>query len=82
MLAETTIYSRLSDIFHNVFDDDSIVVSSALSAQDVDGWDSLTHIRLLTTVERAFGMKFSTSEISRLQDVGDMVALIKLKAPG
>ncbi|MGA3372642.1 MAG: acyl carrier protein [Terracidiphilus sp.] len=48
-----------------------------LSAKDVDGWDSLTHIRLLLTVEKTFKTRFTTSEIGKLENVGDLVALIK-----
>jgi len=77
---EAQIYSRLNGIFEDVFDDDSIQVTPELSAKDVDGWDSLTHIRLILTVEKAFKTKFSTSEIGRLENVGDLVALIKAHA--
>jgi len=73
------IYERLAIIFEDVFDDDSIRVTSELSAKDVAGWDSLTHIRLLLTVERKFGIKFSTSEIGSLENVGDLAALIKAR---
>jgi len=77
---EPQIYARLTKIFHDVFDEDSIVVTPALTAKDVDGWDSLNHIRLILTVEKAFKMKFSTSEIGSLQRVGDLVALIQSRA--
>ena len=77
---EAQVYSRLSEILHELFDDDSIVVTPALTAKDVDGWDSLTHIRLILTIEKAFKIKFSTSEISKLESVGDLVALIKARA--
>lgn len=77
---ESKIYSRLQEVFESVFDDDSIHVKPALSARDVDGWDSLTHIRLLLTVEKAFNVKFSTTEIGKLENVGDLVRLIKEKA--
>jgi acyl carrier protein len=76
---EAQIYDRLATIFQDVFDEDSIVVTPGLSAKDVDEWDSLTHIRLILTVERAFKIKFSTSEIGRLETVGDLVALIKAR---
>lgn len=76
---EAQIYSRLEEIFEDVFDDDSIIVTPELSAKDVDGWDSLTHIRLLLTVEKAFKIKFSTSEIGKLENVGGLVALIKTR---
>jgi acyl carrier protein len=74
---EAQIYSRLAVIFEDVFDDDTVKLTPELSAKDVDGWDSLTHIRLLLTIERAFKIKFSTSEIGKLENVGDLVSLIK-----
>jgi acyl carrier protein len=77
---QSEIYRKLNEIFEDVFDDDSIVVSPELSAKDVDGWDSLTHIRLILTVEKAFKVKFSTPEIGKLEKVGDLVALIEARA--
>ncbi len=71
------IYATLAKTFEDVFDDDSINVTPELSAKDVDGWDSLTHIRLMLSVEKAFKVKFTTSEIGNLKNVGDLVALIK-----
>ena len=76
---EPQIYARLAEIFQDVFDEESITVTPALTAKDVDGWDSLTHIRLMLTVEKAFKIKFSTSEIGKLENVGDLVALIKAR---
>ena len=78
-MEESQIYSRLGDIFKDVFDEDSIELTPSLSAKDVDGWDSLTHIRLILTIERAFKIKFSTSEIGKLENVGDLVKLIQLR---
>jgi acyl carrier protein len=77
---EPQVYARLAEIFQDVFDEDSIQVTPELSAKDVDGWDSLTHIRLILTIEKAFKIKFSTSEIGKLENVGDLVALIKVRA--
>ena len=79
-MSDAQIYEKLTAIFRDVFDDDSIEVSPALSAKDVDGWDSLSHIRMIITVEKAFKTKFSTSEIGKLAQVGDLVALIKARA--
>lgn len=76
---EPQIYQRLTEIFQDVFDEDSIEVTPKLSADDVDGWDSLTHIRLILTIEKVFKIKFSTSEIGKLKNVGDLVALIQGK---
>jgi acyl carrier protein len=76
---EPRIYAQLVEIFQEVFEDDSIKVSPELSAKEVDGWDSLAHIRLILTIEKAFKIKFSTSEISRLENVGDLVVLIRAR---
>jgi acyl carrier protein len=76
---EPQIYARLAEIFQDVFDEDSIEVTPGLSAKDVDGWDSLTHIRLILTIEKAFKIKFSTSEIGKMETVGDLVTLIKVR---
>ncbi len=77
---EAQVYERLAKVFQDVFDEDSIKVTPELSAKDVDGWDSLTHIRLILSVEKAFKIKFSTSEIGKLENVGDLVALITSRA--
>lgn len=76
----TEIYQELTKIFHQVFDDDSIVVRPDLTAKDVEGWDSLSHIRLVLTVERAFGVKFSASEIGQLKNVAGLAELVRSKA--
>jgi len=77
---EPQIYSQLTQIFEDIFDEDSIEVTPELSAKDVDGWDSLTHMRLILTVEKSFKVKFSTAEIGKLETVGDLVALIKARS--
>lgn len=80
MMDEAEIYQRLTKIFQDIFDDDAISVRPELSAKDVDGWDSLTHIRLMLTVEKDFKVKFSTSEIGGLKEVNDLVTLIKARS--
>ena len=76
---DDAIVTRLTSIFREVFDDDDLVLKPELTANDVDGWDSLTHIRLILSVQKAFGVKFSSVEMSRLKNVGDLVALTKHK---
>ena len=78
-MSDPEIFERLTAIFQEVFDDESILVVPELSAKDVDGWDSLAHIRLILTVEKKFKVRFSTSEIGSLKNVGDLAALIKAK---
>jgi acyl carrier protein len=76
---EAQIYSRLAGVFNEVFDDETIEMTPQLSAKDVDGWDSLTHIRLILSVERAFKIRFTTAEVGNLANVGDLVALIRAR---
>jgi acyl carrier protein len=70
------IYSKLSSIFHEVFDDDSIVVGPELTAADVDEWDSLNHIRLMLAVQKSFKTTFSAAQIAGLKNVGQLADLI------
>jgi acyl carrier protein len=73
------IYTKLSQIFKDVFDDGDISITPELTADDVDEWDSLTHIRLIVTVEKAFSVKFSPAEIGKLKNVGELASLIQSK---
>jgi acyl carrier protein len=73
------IYQRLTEILRDVFDDDALVATPELSAARVEGWDSLAHVRLMLTVERSFGVDFAASEITSLQNVGELADLIASK---
>jgi acyl carrier protein len=70
---------QLLPIFRNVFDDDDLVINASTTAQDIDGWDSLAHIRLIVAIEKFFGIRFSAAEISDVENVGQMVVLILSK---
>jgi acyl carrier protein len=73
------ILPRLTAVFREVFDDDELELKPEMTADDVDGWDSLAHIRLIISVQKAFGIKFSPVEMNRLKNVGDLIALTKDK---
>lgn len=74
------IYTRLDRVFQDVFDDDSIHVSANTTANDIEDWDSLEHITLISAVEREFRMKFKMGEISSMKNVGEMVSIIASRA--
>ena len=78
-MTSAVIYEKLSAIFRDVFDEDDLLLSPETTADDVDGWDSLTHIRLVLAVSKAFNVKFSASEIGNLKNVGEFAALIEKK---
>lgn len=73
------VYSRLTAVLREVFDDDEIIARPELTAADVDEWDSLKHIRLMLTVEKTFHISFSASEIGNLKNIGDLATLIHTK---
>lgn len=73
------IYEQLNVIFQDVFDDDDITVEDSTSAKDVSGWDSMAHINLVVGVEQEFNIKFKTSEVAQLGNVGEFVDLIQTK---
>ena len=70
------IYDRLNEVFQDVFDDDSITVNNRTTAADIEDWDSLSHITLVSAVEDEFRMKFSMKEVVEMKNVGEMVAII------
>ena len=73
------IYVRLNKVFQDVFDDYTIVVRPSTTAADIEDWDSLEHITLISAVERAFKMKFKMGEISSMKNVGEMAAIIQAR---
>ncbi|MCD7768953.1 MAG: acyl carrier protein [Oscillospiraceae bacterium] len=74
------IYAKLTKIFRDLFDNDSIVLTPETTAKDVEGWDSLAHITLIVTIERTFKMKFKMKEVSSMKNVGQMVAIIESRS--
>ncbi|MBT6601547.1 MAG: acyl carrier protein [Nitrospina sp.] len=73
------LIDRITSIFREVFDDDSLVLSPEMSADDIDDWDSLSHIRLIVSHEKEFGVKFKTTEIGDIRNVGGFIDLLKSK---
>jgi acyl carrier protein len=70
------VMGLLNPIFRDVFDDDELVIEGNTTAKDIDGWDSLTHIRLVISIEKALDLRFTAFEISELENVGEMAELI------
>jgi acyl carrier protein len=76
------IQDTLNAVFRDVFDNESIVVTDATTAKDIDGWDSLNHVNLIVAVEKAFKIKLSTREATTLANVGELRRLIEKKRAG
>ena len=73
------ILNELQPIFQDVFDDEDLVVTNESNAENIDDWDSLSHIRLVVAIEKHFCIKFAFGELSVLKNVGEMITLISQK---
>ena len=74
------LIEKLTSIFRKVFDDETIVLSDQMTANDIGSWDSLSHMLMITQVENAFSIKFSLREINKLKNVGTLIRLIESKS--
>lgn len=74
------IIERLTAVFRDVFDDDSIVITTSTTSADIEDWDSIEHINLIGAVEDEFGMRFKMKEVSGMKNVGEMAQIIKDRA--
>ena len=71
------ILAEVQEIFRDNFDDDSLVIGPTTCADDIEDWDSLEQINLLTAIERRFGIKFKLEDVRGLQNVGDLLDLVQ-----
>jgi acyl carrier protein len=67
-----TLDDRLVEVFHNVFDDDSIVLTNQTTAADIPQWDSVAHINLMFGIEQAFGIQFAGNELAEFRNIGEL----------
>jgi len=77
-----TTMGKLTSIFRMVFDDDEIAIERQTTANDVDGWDSLSHVNLIVAVENSFGIRFTQKELLTFRNVGDLLDSIESKIAG
>lgn len=78
-MAKPETIAKMLPVFHEVFDDDTLVIMPATTARDVEGWDSLSHIRLMVAIESAFGVRIRASEAAKLNNVAELADLIERK---
>lgn len=78
-MEKTEIIEKITGIFREVFSDNNIVINDEMTANDVENWDSLTHMLMITKVEEVFGIKFKLKELNKLKRVGDLVLCIESK---
>jgi acyl carrier protein len=73
------ITGKLTSVFKKIFEENSITINREMTAEDVENWDSLRHIQLITAVETDFGIKFKLREVMSMKNVGDLIDLIHVK---
>jgi len=79
-MERTEIFTKLNEIFKDVLDlDDSSNLTDSTTANDIEEWDSLTHIQLIVAIEKQFKIKFTSKEILSWQNVGEMIDCINKK---
>lgn len=73
------VIEKITQIFRDVFGDKNIVINDEMTAADVENWDSLTHMLMITKVEEELGIKFKLKELNRLKKVGDLISIVESK---
>ncbi len=73
------IYRSLTEIFREVFDDDTIVLTPETTAADIDGWDSMAHVGLMVAIEERMKVRFKSTELEAMHNVGQLAGVVEYK---
>lgn len=73
------IKTKVQEIFRKVFDAPALEINEAMTAKDVEKWDSITHLTMISKAEDAFGIKFKLKELIKMNNVGDLLNIIQQK---
>lgn len=73
------IINEIEEIFRDILDEESLTLTPETTANDVDGWDSLTHIQLIVAIEKKYKIKFSSKEILSWKNVGELINSLQTK---
>jgi len=76
---KSEIQKKINEVFVDILDDENIVLTESTTADDVEGWDSLTHVQLVVAVERHFKIRFTAKEIQGWKNIGEMTDSISSK---
>jgi len=76
-LSDNSIILKIQEILYEIFDESKPVFSNNLTSNDIDEWDSLNNIHLLVSIEKSFGIKFTSKEIESINNLGDIIEILK-----
>ena len=77
IMERSDIFKKVNEIFCDELDNDDIVLKDDTTADDVDEWDSLSHVQLIVAIEKVFGIKFTSNEILSWKNVGELIDSIE-----
>ncbi len=78
-MERSELIDRLTNIFRTTFNNDALVITDELTADDVDGWDSLTHMILISEIEKELDIKFKLKELNKMKNIGVLIEIITSK---
>ena len=78
-MTEPEIYDALNQVFRQVLEDEAIALAPGMTAEDVEGWDSMNHIFIVVELEKRFGVKFQAAEMEEMRNVGELAVLVRQK---
>lgn len=70
------ITNKLTEVFKSVFDNQNLVLTDEMTANDVDNWDSLTHMILVSEIEKDFEVKFKLKDLNKMKNVGNLIDVL------
>ncbi|WP_294142886.1 acyl carrier protein [uncultured Sanguibacteroides sp.] len=74
------IIEKLTLIFRDIFTEPALELTSEMTANDVEKWDSLTHMLMVAEVEKQFGIKFKLKDLNKMKNVGSLISIIEEKS--
>jgi acyl carrier protein len=77
---EAAIYEKLNDLFREVCDDETLMITASTSAKDIERWDSFNNVALMIAIEARFGIRLTSAEIEGFENVGDLASVIVRKS--
>lgn len=75
-MSREEVFNKVQDIFRDIFDEDDLIINDATNSDEIEDWDSLNHINLVSAIEKEFKIRFALGELQSLKDVGAMINLM------
>jgi|TARA_B100000767_G_C19520475_1_gene432265 acyl carrier protein len=73
------VFSGVQEIFRDIFDDTDLIINNLTNSEDIEDWDSLNHINLVSAIEKEFKIRFALGELMEIKNVGAMIDLMMFK---